>query len=241
VPPLHLNGHLVSDDPGDADVGHALRRMTRADDVLTLARPPAAFLQATGSPAHGFLLNAYDDAAGASRATSERLDTASVTAVLSRFLRGDARWGDRLPWSTEPRPWPPAWRSLTVGGIALAVFLGAFVAAMTAAHLGGAAARPSRDDWLRGLGALVVIAAYIAWLDCFFRVLRPRAARWLGARMGTRVAESAQPVDAGTWTATGGRLGARLGVYLADIALLLAGVVLPLAVPAVAAFRILGP
>lgn len=238
---LHLNGQLVSDDPSEADVGHALRRMARADDVLTLSRPPAAFVQATGSPAHGFLLNAYDGSGLSSRTTARRLDAAMVTAALSRYLRRDASWGDPLPWATPAPPRSPVWRSLGAGGIALAVFLGAFVAAMIAAHLGGATGRPGREDWLRGLGAVVAMAAYIAWLDCFFRVLRPRAARWLGARIGTRVAESTTVVDAGTWTATGGRLRGRLGVYLVDLALLLAGIVLPLPAPAVVAFWILGP
>ena len=58
--------------------------------------------------------------------------------------------------------------------------------------------------------------------------------------MGTRVEESLGPADAGTWRATGGSLGARLLVPALDLLLLLAGVMAPLAVPAVAAFWILG-
>ena len=237
---LHLNGELVSEEPSAADVGQALHRMTGRDDVLTLSRPPAAFVQATGCPTHGFVLSAYDETRSASRATARRLDTRSAADALSRYLGGDARWGDALSWAAAVPPRPRGWRSLGAGAIALAIFGGALVAAMIVSEMGDAPGRPTRADWLRGLGAVVALSAYIAWLDGFFRVLRPRVARWLGARMGMRVEESIAPVDAGTWHATGGSLGARLLVPALDLLLLLAGVMAPLAVPAVAAVWALG-
>src|SRR6185295_6021778 len=111
-----------------------------------------------------------------------------------------------------------------IGVIAFAVFTTALLAGMVLSQFSDAPGRPSAGDWLRGFGGVVVISGYIAWLDFFFRRLRPRLAGWLGAHLGISIVESARLHDAGTWDASGS-IGRRLLVFMLDIAVIIPGVI----------------
>jgi hypothetical protein len=210
--------------------------MAAPEDVLTASRPPADFLQATGSARDGFLLHAYEDASATTRRTERPLDTRAVTDVVTRYLADVADWDAGVAWRPAPADAPRGLRGLGLpGAIAFVIFAGAFVVALA---LGRAAGGPpaTAADWGRGLAAIAILSLYIGWLDVFFRWLRPRAARALGARLGAPVAESLHTLDAGTWTVSGTGAGRRLLVYTLDFALLVLATVLPIAAPAIAAF-----
>jgi hypothetical protein len=233
---LEWNGRLVSDQPAEALIEQTLSHMAPGD-TLTLYRPPADFLQASGSQAAGFTLNGYDDTRGTNMTSAFPLNSAGVVAVFVLYLRGAPDWHNQLHWQTAADPgarsrWRPG-----IGLIAFAIFTTALLAGMALSQLSNAPGRPSAGDWLRGFAGIVVISGYIAWLDLFFRSLRPRLADWLGARLGISIAESLQLYDAGTWTASGS-VGKRLLVMLLDIGVVLFGVIGPLALPALIALLI---
>lgn len=237
---LVLNDQILSEQPDETAIAQALARMTRGDDVLTLFRPPADFLQAGGSHARGFMLNAYEDAQGTSLSSTRPINTAGVTIVLTRYLGGTQDWRAGVSWRSGAERQSRARPRIGAGLIAFAIFATAFVAALLIAQFSNAPGRPTGGDWLRGFAGIVVISCYIGWIDFFFRVLRPRLARRLGARLGLRVVESTRLYDAGTWNALGGSIDKRLLVYALDIVVLIAGTLLPLAVPAVIIFLLAG-
>jgi hypothetical protein len=233
---LEWNGHLVSDQPDRARIEQALSRMAPGD-ILTLYRPPTDFLQASGSAATGFTLNAYEDAQGTNMTSAFPLNSAGVIAVFVLYLRGAPDWHSSLRWqSAAERSARSRWRP-GIGVIAFAIFSTALLAGMLVSQLSDAPGRPSTADWLRGFVGIIVISGYIAWLEFFFRRLRPRIAGWLGASLGISIAESLQLYDAGTWTASGS-FGKRLLVMLLDIGILISGVIGPLALPGLIALLI---
>ena len=77
---------------------------------------------------------------------------------------------------------------------------------------------------LLGVGLLVL---FWAWIGLFFARVRPCIMAALGRRLGVRVAESTDLVDAGTYDVTGPKrpLGATLAVIGADLLVLLVGTV----------------
>jgi hypothetical protein len=233
---LEWNGRLVSDQPDEALIEQTLSQMAHSD-TLTLYRPPTDFLQASGSATGGFTLNAYDDTQGINRTSALPLNSAGVVAVFVRYLRGAPDWHSNLDWqSGTERGARSRWRP-GAGVIAFAIFTTALLAGLALSQLSDARGRPSAGDWLRGFVGIVVISGYIAWLEFFFRRLRPRLASWLGARLGVSIAESTQLYDAGTWTASGS-VGKRLLVMMLDIGIILPGVIGPLALPALIALLV---
>jgi hypothetical protein len=230
---LEWNGRLVSSQPSEALINQTLNQMAPGD-TLTLYRPPTDFLQASGSPADGFMLNAYEDAHGTNMTSAFPLNSADVVAVFALYLRGAPDWHNNLHWrsaaegSAQSR-WRPG-----IGLIAFAIFSTALLAGLVMSQLSSAPGRPSAGDWLRGFVGIVVISGYIAWLEFFFRRLRPCLANWLGARLDTSIVESLRLYDAGTWTASGG-FGKRLIVLMLDICIVIVGVIGPLVLPALIA------
>jgi len=73
---------------------------------------------------------------------------------------------------------------------------------------------------------VALFAGYALWLFAFFGVVRPRVMRAVSRRLRTKVVESTDPLDAGTWStdddAPLAKTGAVLGV---DFVLLLLGTV----------------
>ena len=186
---LEWNGRLVSSQPAEGLINQTLSQMAPGD-TLTLYRPPTDFLQASGSPADGFTLNAYDDTQGASMTSAFPLQSAAVVAVFALYLRGAPDWHNSLHWrSAAERSARPRWRP-GIGLIAFAIFATALLAGMVMSQLSNAPGRPSAGDWLRGFAGIVIMSGYIAWLEFFFRRLRPRLADWLGARLDTSIVES---------------------------------------------------
>jgi hypothetical protein len=230
---LEWNGRLVSEQPAEALINQTLGQMAPGD-TLTLYRPPTDFLQVSGSPADGFTLNAYDDARGTNRTSAFPLSSAGVVAVFVLYLRGAPDWHTSLQWrSAAEHSARSRWRP-GIGAIAFAIFATALLAGMALSELTNAPGRPSAADWLRGFAGIAVISAYIAWLDFFFRKLRPRLAEWLGTHLGISITESLRLYDAGTWIASGG-IGKRLLVLALDIVIVIIGAIGPLALPALVA------
>lgn len=231
---LELNGILITQHPDEAAIAQALGQMKR-NDVLTLRRPPADFVQVIGAPAKGFTLNVYEDAQGASLSSKNRaLRSNTVARALAAYLHGDPNWKAGLAWQSgveEQRRVPGA-----AGLIAFAIFGAGFAVAIGVSQMSDTGVRPSGGDWLRGFAGVAALSLYIGWLDFFFAALRPRLADQVGARLGARVAESLDAWDAGTWNASGGRLGRRLLVYGLDFFVLIVGVMAPVAAPAALAF-----
>jgi hypothetical protein len=233
---LEWNGRLVSDQPDEARIEQMLSQMAHGD-TLTLSHPPADFLQATGSLSGGFTLNAYDDARGTNMICAFPLNGAGVVTVFGRYLRGAPDWHSQLHWQSSVeraarRRWRPG-----IGLIAFTIFTTALIAGMVLSQLSDARGQPSAGDWLRGFVGIVIISGYIAWLDFFFRRLRPHLAGRLGARLGISIAESTRLYDAGTWTASGS-IDKRLLVLLLDIGIIILGVIGPLALPALIALLV---
>lgn len=71
---------------------------------------------------------------------------------------------------------------------------------------------------------VALFAGYFAWLFAFFTWLRPRAMGAVGRRLRTKVVESTDVLDAGTWsTEDEAPLGKTLSVFLADAGLTILG------------------
>jgi hypothetical protein len=234
---LELNGVLVSDQPDEATFAHALKQMARKDDVLTLLRPPADIIQATGSAARGFALNIYDDARGTNLVSANpALKMATVVAIFVRFLHGE-KWDGDIPWRSGAEKQRKSQRRLP--GLAGLIALAIFGAAYLAAGVGMWQTQPPGFTWRDyGLGCIgiAVLAFYIGWLDIFFSILRPRLGDWIGGIFGIHVQESLNILDAGIWNVSGGTMGQRLLVHAIGIVILLIGVMIPIAVPAMMAF-----
>jgi hypothetical protein len=80
----------------------------------------------------------------------------------------------------------------------------------------------SPGAWL----GIAVFAGYALWLFAFFQWVRPRAMRALGRRLGTKVEESLDIVDAGTWSTDDDAPVTKTGAVIgADFVLLLLGTV----------------
>jgi hypothetical protein len=90
----------------------------------------------------------------------------------------------------------------------------------------------SPGQWL----GIALFAGYAFWLFAFFQWVRPRAMRALGRRLRTKVTESHDIVDAGTWDTDDDAPLAKTGAVIgADFALLLlatAGVAAAVFIPA---------
>jgi hypothetical protein len=233
---LELSGVLFADGPDEASIAAALGRM-RGDDVLTLRRPPADFIQASGSAEGGFRLNAYEDARGVSLASAgPRLEAAQVSAIFLRFLRQEDDWHSGVAWQSGAEAQRRSGRRFpgAAGLIALAIFGAAYLAAGAWMWL----EQPpgvTWGDYLLGWAAILGLSLYIGWLDLFFSLLRPRLGDQIGGVLGMQVSESLSPLDAGTWRASGGAPGNRLVVYGLDILALIAATLLPLAILGAAA------
>jgi hypothetical protein len=86
---------------------------------------------------------------------------------------------------------------------------------------------------------IALFAGYALWLFAFFQYLRPRAMRAVARRLRTKVVESTDALDAGTWSTDDDAPLARTGAVLgADVALLLLGTVGVAALVFIPAFMI---
>ena len=73
---------------------------------------------------------------------------------------------------------------------------------------------------------VALFAGYAFWLFAFFQWVRPRARRAVGRRLRTKVVESTDVVDAGTWDTDDDAPLAKTGAVIgADFALLMLGTV----------------
>jgi hypothetical protein len=73
---------------------------------------------------------------------------------------------------------------------------------------------------------IALFAGYALWLFAFFTYVRPRAMRAVARRLRTKVVESADPLDAGTWSTDDDAPLAKTGAVLgADFVLSLLGTV----------------
>jgi len=235
---LELNDTLIAEHPDETAIARALNRMKR-DDVLTLRRPPADFVQVIAAPAKGFTLNVYEDARGVSVSSKNRaLRSNAVARALAAYMSRDPGWNSGLAWQSGAEEQRRGQRRVpgATGLIAFAVFGVGFAVAMGVSQMSDTGTRPTGGDWLRGFAGVAAISLYIGWLDFFFAALRPRLEDKTGARLGVQVAESLDAWDAGTWNASGARLNRRRLVYGLDFLVLIVGVMVPVAAPALLAF-----
>ena len=86
---------------------------------------------------------------------------------------------------------------------------------------------------------IALFAGYALWLFAFFTYVRPRAMRAVARRLRTKVVESTDPLDAGTWSTDDDAPLAKTGAVLgADLVLLLLGTVGVAALVFIPAFMI---
>ena len=90
----------------------------------------------------------------------------------------------------------------------------------------------SPGQWL----GIALFAGYVFWLFAFFQWVRPRAMRALGRRLRTKVTESHDIVDAGTWStddeAPIAKTGAVAGIDFVLLMLATVGVAAAVFIPA---------
>jgi hypothetical protein len=241
---LELNGKTISERPDEVAIASALQQMANKGDVLALRRPPADFVQVEGTTSQGFTLNVYEDAEGTSFASHpRRLDAGTVAGVMARFAEGRGDWLSEIgstKWQSGAKEQEKAQRVGNIPGviglIALAVFGIPFVAWATFAGIFGGSAPLTWDDTWKGLASIVVLSAYMSWIDLFFRTIRPSLAERLGKRLHTEVEGSTEVYDMGMWVAPDGTPINRVLVFFIDVGLTIAGVAVPLALPAVVLF-----
>ncbi|MEO8287769.1 MAG: hypothetical protein ABI670_15180 [Chloroflexota bacterium] len=241
---LELNGKIISEHPDEVVIASALQQMANKGDVLALRRPPADFIQAQGTTSQGFTLNVYEDAEGISFASHpRRLDGSTVAGVMARFAEGSGDWRSEIgstKWQSGDKQQEKAQRVGNIPGviglIALAVFGIPFVAwATLAGTIGGSTPLTWGDTW-KGLVAIVLLSAYVSWIELFFQTIRPSLAERLGKRLRTEVQGSTEAYDMGMWVAPDGTPMNRVLVFFIDVGITIAGVAVPLALPAVVLF-----
>jgi hypothetical protein len=167
------------------------------------------------------------------------LDRARVLDCIVRARANDRAWANAIAWHAPRKPN----QGRMIGLIALAVF------GIPYAIFGGYALytnAPGVDAKTFSIGfiAIAVMACYIAWIDFFFGPVREGAARVAGRWLGGKVSES-HGLDAGTWNietpnraSLGRTVYANVLIGAIDLAVLLAGTVLPVAIGAIALFLI---
>jgi hypothetical protein len=211
--------------------------MIRGENILTLSRPPADFVQVIGNTLKGFTLNYYDDEKGSNFISKKIREMDSITHVLTAYLKNDPNWSSALSLRSSATRQHKAQRRIPgmAGIIAFGIFGTAYLAAGIVMWINRPPGFTGRDYALGWVG-IAVIAGYIGWINFFFSSIRPRLARSLSAKLGVDISESMNLYDAGTWNAMGGHLGSRLLVYALDIVILLLSLMLPVAIPAVIIF-----
>jgi hypothetical protein len=239
---LELNGLLISEHPDIRIISETLSRMhPGSDHMLTLHRPPSDFVQVTGDSNKGFVLNAYEDAKGFNFFSKKLLKTDRVVHILKNYLDANPHWTEGFAWQSGNEKQQKAQRRIP--GLAGLIAFGIFATAYFAAGVMIWKNQPlgfTWKDYTRGWIGITVIAGYIGWIDFFFSWLRPRLARWLGAKFDLHITESMRLYDAGTWDASGGNVGKRALIYALDIFILIFSVMLPIAIPVVMALILFG-
>ncbi len=241
---LELNGRVISERPDEAAIAQALAQMNEGGSTLALHRPPADFVQVEGTTSRGFTLNVYEDAQGTNFTSgSRKLDAGTVTAVMARFAAGSPEWRNAL----QQKKWQSGTKQLQksqgvndrpgmIGLIALAVFGIPFVTWAAISGMSGGSAPLTWDDTWKGLITIVFLSSFIAWVDIFFRTIRPKIAQWLGKRLRSNIQESREVYDMGMWDTKDGKPMGRVLIFFLDVAITIVGVVGPLALPAVILF-----
>lgn len=244
---LELNSKVISERADEATLTSALQKMEK-DDVLAIRRGHADFVQVEGTESQGFSLNIYEDAEGTSFSTGARkLNLQTAVDVLVRFGAGHTDWRDIVRGSSlrsgakELEKAQGTWQGPgVIGLIALAVFGIPFLAWGIILQIVGNTTPLSWGDIAKGIATIVVLSGYMAWLDVFFRVVRPKLAMQLSKSMGTPVEESRDVYDMGLWTTRNGGPVNRVMVFLLDIGITVAGCVIPIALPAVILLALYG-
>jgi hypothetical protein len=225
----------------DRELADALSRL-RGDNVLTLvAAPHRIEVRSEGRERYGLTLRPEQPKfwRNYTLVSTSALNHARALDCLVRARANDRTWANAIAWHS-PRKRNQGriagLIALTVFGIPYAIFGG--YALYTKA--------PGVDAKTFGIGfiAIAVIACYMAWIDFFFGPVREGAARIAGRWLGGKVSES-HGLDAGTWNietpkraSLGRNLYTNVLVGVIDLAVLLAGTFLPVAIVAISLFLI---
>lgn len=163
---------------------------------------------------------------GFARTDRRGVDTAVAHRALASYLEGTDEWRTAVRWRKG------------LAGRSPFVLIPAVFFIGTAIVLGVQAASGGLDGWsweylpnlIVGIAMISLFTMYAAF---FADVVRPRLARWLGARLGLEITESTDVgifSSAGAWQTEEGSPAKRATVTLIDLVVLLVGAIVPIAV-----------
>jgi hypothetical protein len=100
---LEVNGKLLSKNLDDQAIVQALQNLTgEGDSFAILSKTEMTYIQTTGSPAEGFVLEYQDGSLDLHfRCSEEHLDLEKVIRAFTLYLRGDERWRTEFSWEQE--------------------------------------------------------------------------------------------------------------------------------------------
>lgn len=246
---LKVNQKVVSKEPGEQAIRQVLAALPADKQArVELRRGTGDVLHVVGRPEKGFRLiwQNQDGNTQMSRRHDVDVDTAVLTLTL--YAQADADWQGLAEWlppntyySNNPilnglAHMPPGLGALLIFGTVFFFF--AVYALLTSAPGVGL------QEIFLGFVFIGALAAYIQYIDLFFRVLRPRLAQWLGSRLGVQIDEDMSDgrwfggAGAGTWDASGGSAGNRLLLHVIDLIVLVGGLIGPVAIVSISAFLI---
>lgn len=151
-------------------------------------------------------------------------DADTARRLLALYAAEDPAWRKAIAWKRGLLDLPAA------------ILAPAILIVCAALYLAIAGATGGLRGWswryLPNLAVgFVLVAALFAYADWFFRALRRRLAAWLGARLGLHIVETqtlglfSRP---GMWESADGGLVSELKVMLLDLAILFAGLMVPI-------------
>lgn len=242
---LEINGRMIADPIDPGAIAPLLRALPPDDEAIIALHAAAdgAAMQAGGTPRGGFAAHVRRGDGEQWRSKNHRLAPGTVAGLLVSFAAGDRRWRSLVAWEAVGRPRRNGWAALgrvPVVAWALLIFGLPYLAVVIPAVRRGGAGAPGIDSAVAGFATIVALALFLGYLQFFFAVVRPLLLRLAARLIGVGIREG----DGGGWLGQAGGweagkdapLGRSLIVILLDAAILLLGIVGPVAAVAIPLF-----
>ncbi len=245
---LEINQQTIADPVTAKQIAETIRDLPKRDEsIIVLWKNDEEMLQAGGTLADGFQLNYQNTRSKQDlHSTNRALKTQTVIRTMTDFANGNRAWRSAVGWNTPQVPSYAKWFDIPPGLAAFVIFTPITLFFLwKASQSGEPGTMPFADAAPRALIGIGMIAAYTQYVQVFFQHIRPRLKLAAQRAFGVAIREETASSDwlgnstSDQWEVVGSvAIGKRLLVYATDAALLVAGLVGPVAVIGVPAFLI---
>lgn len=249
---LEINQQTIAEPATPEKIAQVLRALPTEDEaIIVLSKSADEIIQAGGVPADGFVLNYQNTRTNEDWHSSNRaVKMQTVIRVLTGFARDENSWRRAIKWEgARAAPSWAKWFDIPPGLAALVLFSCIGLPAIAYAIMQGGPGAPQWSDLPKAFVAIAAIAGYIQYIDLFFRVIRPRIKMMLSTMLGVAIEEEGKPnfsvlfgktADAEDWMVNqAAGWGARILVFALDAAIMIVGLIGPVAVVCIPLFLIL--